>query len=234
MLGIIQITAVGGAIMRDVLDYAKYFIKNKYDTERNKIDGNMKLQKLLLFTNLIAYAELNRPLFEDNILAFKQGCVIEKVRIRYKNDCAGFIEDSEKFNPEFSQEEYDVLNLCTSIFGKLPARELSELNHTFIFWSKAYNNSLQEMGYKHNKEKAVVSTDDIKREINKIQNMIKSYRDTQKENNVKEIINGIEFIYSPAEIELTDDVIDELFEFSRSADEQTYSVYNDNGNLVIY
>ncbi len=39
--------------MRDVYDVAKYFIKNDADSFLNTYEGNMKLQSLLAFANMI-------------------------------------------------------------------------------------------------------------------------------------------------------------------------------------
>ena len=83
--------------MRDVYDFAKYFIKNGADSLPNTYDGNMKLQKLLVFADMINVAEYGELLFDDEVLAFKNGCVVEKVRLRYKADYIGFKRDSDNF-----------------------------------------------------------------------------------------------------------------------------------------
>ena len=43
--------------MGKALDYAKYFIKGGFDSNPNTYDGNMKLNKLLVFADLISMAE---------------------------------------------------------------------------------------------------------------------------------------------------------------------------------
>lgn len=88
--------------MRDVYDYAKYFIKNGADSTPNTYDGNMKLQKLLVLADLANIAEYGQVLFNDEVLAFKNGCVVEKIRLRYKNDYQGFKKDSDSFEPDLS------------------------------------------------------------------------------------------------------------------------------------
>jgi len=218
--------------MSDVFDYAKYFIKQDLDTQNNTFDGNMKLQKLLVLADLVSLAELGKPLFDDTIYAFTQGCVVEKVRLRYKNDFIGFVEDSRNFNPDFTQDDYDILGLTTAIFGNLSARELSELNHSFAFWNEAYKRSIQSNGYK-NKDASIVTVEEMQKEIGKIRDVIALYRETQKENNSKETINGIDFYYSSDDISMTDEVLEELFTFSLLAEDIAYSVYHDNGTLVI-
>ena len=218
--------------MPDALNYAKYFIYKKLDTYSNTFDGNMKIQKLLVFANVISLAIRGIPLFDDTILAFRQGCVIENVRLRYKNDYAGLTRESENFSLEFTQEEFEVLNICISIFGNLTARELSNLNHSFNFWKEAYEYSIQPGGY-HDKNKAVVSVESINTDLDRIREIIEVFKKTQAETRAKEVINGIEFLYNPKEIIVTDDIIDELFVFSMDAEDLVYTVYTDNGTLVI-
>ena len=217
----------------DVSDYAMYFLKRGHGTDLNTIDGNMKLQKLLVFANMISLAERDVPLFNDEILAFEQGCVIEKVRLRHQNDFSGFLADSRRFSPEFSQEEYDVLNLTISLFADLTARELSDLNHTFSFWKDAYANSQNPDGFK-DKKKAVVSLNAMRAELDRFKVAISAYRETSGENQTKEVISGITFYYDPKEIVLTDDILSDLYKFSLVAKEKSYSVYTDNGSLVIF
>ena len=219
--------------MPDVFDFAKYFIQQNLDTKRNTFDGNMKLQKLLVLADLISLAERGVPLFDDEILAYEQGCIIEKVRNRYKYDCKGLIAESNNFKPTFSQEELDILNLTIELFGNLTARELSDLNHTFSFWSTTFENSKQPGGFK-NQEKAVVSIAAMRNELDKVREVIRAFRETQSENQAIETINGVDFYYTPEDLDLTDDYIDHLYRFSLVAEEDSYSVYVDSGSLVIY
>ena len=217
--------------MSNATDIAKFFIKRGLDTSRNTYDGNMKLQKLLFFANLISLSETGEKLFPEPIRAFSNGCVVENVRLRYKNDFANFYSDSKAFEPDFTQSEYDVLNMTTDIFGQLSARELSNLNHSFSFWKRAYERSQQPDGYR-DKDLAVISEDEMLDEIDKIKAVIKSYQTNRIESSHREIINGKIFFYSP-EFEMTDAIIEQLEEFSRFADDDTYSIYLENGSLVI-
>lgn len=217
--------------MRDVYDFAKFFIKNGADTRPNTYDGNMKLQKLLVFSNLVNIAEYGEPLFNDQVLAFKNGCVVEKVRLRYKNDYAAFKRDSELYQPDFSEREYEVLNLTTKIFGNASAKELSDINHVFDFWKLAFDNGTTSTGY-HNKEMSVVDMMSQQNDIEKMREIISAYRETANEVTASETINGVTFYFDG--FTLTDDMIDQLESFSLLAEDDTYSVYLDDGKLVIY
>ena len=75
----------------------------------NTYDGNMKLQKLLVLADMAHLAQYGQPLFKDDVLVLENGLVVEKVRLRYRNDYSGFKADSEKFDPDFSEEEYETL-----------------------------------------------------------------------------------------------------------------------------
>lgn len=217
--------------MRDVYDFAKFFIKNGADSRPNTYDGNMKLQKLLVLADFANIAEYGEPLFNDPVLAFTNGCVIEKVRLRYKNDYAGFKRDSEFYQPDFSEKEYEVLNLVMEIFGCASAKELSDINHTFDFWKLAFENGTSNTGY-HNKEMSVVDMMSQHSDLEKMREIISAYRETSSDVTSSETINGVTFYFDG--FSLTDDMIDRLESFSLSADDDTYSVYLDNGRLVIY
>jgi uncharacterized phage-associated protein len=218
--------------MSSAMDFAKVFIKRGLDTHRNTYDGNMKLQKLLFFADFISIAEKGKPLFFEQVRAYLNGCVVEEVRLRYKNDCINFCSESESYEPTFTQDEYDVLNLTADIFGKLSARELSDLNHNFSFWKSSYDNSQQSDGFK-NKDLAIITVENMREEADSLRVIIDRFKANKGNRAFKEIVNGITFYYSP-DIEMTDAILEQLDAFSGDADDTIYSVYIDNGNLVIY
>lgn len=217
--------------MKNVYEFAKYLMKSNIDSLKNTYDGNMKLQKLLVLANLINIAENNEPLFNEEILAFKNGCVVEKVRLRYKVDYDGFRRDSEVFEPDFTEKEYEALSLTNKIFGNVSARELSEINHTFDFWKEAYENGTDANGY-HDKGRSVVDMMSYEEDIERMRDIISAYRESSENVTDYEVINGITFYYDG--FSLTDSIIEELESFSLLADEDAYSVYVDGGELVIY
>ncbi len=216
--------------MRDVYDYAKFFIKKGADSMPNTYDGNMKLQKLLVLADFANIVEYGEPLFDDQVLAFQNGCVVEKVRLRYKNDYIAFKRDSEVFQPEFSESEYSILNLIMEIFGGASARELSLINHTFDFWKQAYQKGTDSNGF-HNKAASVVDMRSQTEDVARMREIISAYRESAADVKAKEVINGVVFYYDG--FLLTDDMINQLEAFSLSADDDAYSVYVDNGRLVI-
>lgn len=220
--------------MVDVLDCAKYFMKNATGLN-NSFDGSMKLQKLLVFSNLVNMALNNKPLFKDRLYAFKNGCVVDSVRLKYKKDYLGLKKESESFKPNFSECELEALDITLNIFDKLSAKELSDLNHEFDFWKDSYVDG---------ENYCIVSNDNIKKELPIIKNIIDSYRNRDK-NKKTEVINGITFYYDPNNLNIDANfivdgesysIMDELYDFTlNELDENCYSIYLDEfGELVIF
>ena len=217
--------------MRDVSDFAKFFIKNGADSEPNTYDGNMKLQKLLVLADMAYMAQYQRPLFNDDILAFENGLVVEKIRLRYRNDYFGFKQDSERFNPDFEEDEYETLNAVIGVYGHLSAKELSDLNHQFNSWKQAYQNGTLQNGY-HDKKKSVVKFDLFPEDVEAVGRAIRAYKETRKTARRYEVINGVTFYYD--DMTMTDELISELEKFSKVCDDDTDSICQDDGRLVIY
>lgn len=217
--------------MRDVYDFAKFFVKSGADSTPNTYDGNMKLQKMLVLADMAHMAQFHSLLFGDEVLAFENGLVVEKVRLRYRNDYSGFKADSEKFNPDFTEEEYDTLNAVIGIYGHLSAKELSNLNHSFRSWRQAYQNGIFENGY-HDKRKSVVDFNAFPEDIEAVGKAVRAYKETKKTAPKHEVINGVTFYYE--NMTLTEELITELEKFSKVCDDDAYSICHDNGRLVIY
>lgn len=195
--------------MRDVYDVAKYFIKNDADSFPNTYEGNMKLQSLVVFANMINFAKYGELLFDD-VLPIKDDCVVEKVRLRYESD---------KFEQDFSDSENTVLNMAMSIFKSASAKELSEITHTFNFWKET------DCTYK---SKSILHDEDIDR----MKEIVHAYQESSNDVMTRKIINGISFYYNG--FKLTDDMIEELKSFTLNADDDSFTVYLDDGSLVIY
>ena len=195
--------------MRDVYDVAKYFIKNDADSLPNTYEGNMKLQSLVVFANMINFAKYGELLFDD-VLPIKDDCVVEKVRLRYESD---------KFEQDFSDSENTVLNMVMSIFKSASAKELSELIRTFNFWKET--NCLY-------KSELILHDEDIDR----MKEIVHAYQESSNDVMTREIINGISFYYNG--FQLTDEIIEELTSFTLNVDDDSFTVYLDDGSLVVY
>ena len=216
--------------MKDAMDYAKFFLKQEDPSIANTYDGNMKLQKLLALADIISYARFNKPLFQEPVLAYENGFVVENVRQRYKNDYYGLKKDSDIFNPDFTEDEYQILNDTLGIFGKLSARELSDISHEFPAWGKALDKG--RIGTFHDKESSAIDFASATADISKMRDVLESYDSGKTVSCRKEVINGCTF-HIPNEI-YSDDLMKQLELFRRECPEDSYAVLYDNGELVVY
>jgi uncharacterized phage-associated protein len=206
--------------MRSAVDFAKYFIQNGNDS--NTFDGNMRLQKLLTFANIVCIAKYGVPLFHEQMQAFKHGCVVEPVRVRYFNDHAAFVRQSKAYDPDFTPAEYDVLHVTQKLFDKMTARELSELQHNFLFWKNA-----------NVRQNQTITIEDIEPELDRFRAAIDAVDMQDLQCDRSEVVNGVTF-YVDADFKFTDEVMQWLEEFSCLADEKYYTLYVENGKLVVY
>lgn len=186
----------------------------------------MKIQKLLLFANMISLSETKNPLFKDEIYAFPYGCVVESIRTEYKRNYFKLLEDSQSFEENFSEIDKEMIETTIEIFGHVPAKELSELNHLFKFWKNKVDKS---NGYSKDLSEVIVYTEELSAEIENISKLLNSFK--EREVLTKEVINGIIFYF---DFHMTDELLIKLEYISRTLDEDTYTIYLDSGELVIY
>jgi uncharacterized phage-associated protein len=219
--------------MNDAMDFAIRFIQQRKDTPRNTKSGNMKLQKLLYFSQLIHLAKFDKPLFENKMYAFKNGTVIEEVRQAYQHNHDALIYQSYEKIFEFDEEQNFTLNAAIDIFGEFNANELSDLNHEQFSWKNAYRKSIRNNGY-HEKEVSIINLSDLKQyDINKIKIMLASYEDKQITKDECVIVNDVHFYFNPSETHINEEMMIELENFQ--GNENSYFVYyDDNLGVVIY
>ena len=72
--------------MCKAIEVASWFINNDYIPSNTK-SGNLKLNKLLYFAQLISLVKRQKPLFKDELYAFENGVVVEDVRKEYYENC---------------------------------------------------------------------------------------------------------------------------------------------------
>ena len=212
-------------------EIAKWFICCNCDKPRNTLRGNKKLQKLLYFAQLIHLAKHNEILFEEPMLAYEHGTVVEKIRLKYKKENDVFVNEAYRTSFELPPEVLETLNLTKAIFGDASVDELSELNHQHKAWQIAFQRSRTKEGYV--KELAKISIEDIiQYDIQKIKDMIEVHEIINKEQSYIEI-KGVKFYYDPRELQVDGKIIKELEAFP--AEEKAYQLYNDKDQgLIIF
>lgn len=218
------------------IDIAKLFIKKGLDYPRNTLDGNMKLQKLVYFSQLIHLAKYGKPLFDDPIYAFKHGSVIENVRQAYQYNNNWLVNESMKFEEDLIEEEKESIELTERIFGNLTANELSELNHQQFSWKSSYDRSVDDFFDYHHKEASIIDIERIiEHDIEKVQQLLLAFEVSKESKKHFIVINSITFYFEPDQTVLNDEILSELEEFTHDCTESIYTFYFDeNLGLVIF
>ncbi|MEK8128981.1 type II toxin-antitoxin system antitoxin SocA domain-containing protein [Paenibacillus filicis] len=212
-------------------DAAKWFLQNNLDVPRNTFDGNMKLQKMLYFSQLIHLAKNGEPLFGENILAFKNGSVVEEVRQAYQYQHYELLAAARQQSVDYTPEQLETFRIAENIYGQLSAKKLSEINHMHQSWISAFENSQE--GRFYNKEKSIMPLEGLLvNEVPMTKEMLNTYSNYTFSDKY-EVVNGIKFYYNPEEIALTADVMALLESFN--GPDSAYSVYRDEtAGIVIY
>ncbi|WP_051667333.1 Panacea domain-containing protein [Exiguobacterium oxidotolerans] len=198
-------------------DVSAYLVSSPECYFGNSFDGNMKLQKLLVFSNLIHYTQHQKFLFDEDMYAFKNGIVVEDIRIPFQNDYFEFTTALENLNPVFDEAQLSSINMSIDIFNKLSAKELSDLHHELQTWNIKFNKS--RLGSHYIKDLSLIKHEDIfEDDIEKLKKVISSYNSNRDDRIIFEVINDVTFYYDPSEISLDDnpEFMDYLETVSRS------------------
>jgi uncharacterized phage-associated protein len=215
------------------IELAKWFIKNEYDTPRNTFAGNMKIQKLLFFSQLIHFAKYGNLLFLEEMRAFKNGTVINDVRLSYKESTFSLIEQAKHFSDFDDEEVSETLKLTVEIFGNLSARELSDLNHELQCWKIPYLESQTTIPNYYNSDKNNINLFDsaFTEDIRRVKQMLVAYEESNDSMDF-EMINGITFYYDPKEMQFTDEIKEMLEGYNYP--EEAYTVtYDEEQGIII-
>ena len=113
--------------MEKILNVAEYIFKEYYRVTGELID-EMKLQKLLYFSQRETLAILNKPLFNEEFEGWKYGPISRGVRTVFTKD--GINTDTEDIK---SENKYIINNVILE-YGSLASWKLSEISHKEVSW----------------------------------------------------------------------------------------------------
>lgn len=105
--------------------------------------SNLKLQKLLYYAQGSFLAVTGAPLFDDNIVAWEHGPVVESIYYTYRRygaDGIPFDEDCDL--SMFTKEENALLSEVYNEFGQYSAWKLRNMTHAEAPWKETPRNSV--------------------------------------------------------------------------------------------
>lgn len=130
--------------MHTAKEVSKWFLAyNRMNETENGAEAisNLKLQKLLYYAQGCFLAITDRPLFEDKIVAWQHGPVVEAVYQTYKCYGASGIDFTEDFDDSsFTEEEKNILIQVYDLFGQYSAWKLRNMTHEETPWQTTMPN----------------------------------------------------------------------------------------------
>jgi uncharacterized phage-associated protein len=122
-------------------EVAEYFI-SLVDEDSGDSLSNLKIQKLLYYAQGFSLAILRCPLFDEKILAWNFGPVVEAVYEDYKQFGSAAVPLSSDFNPDrFDPNVSELLNEVYGVYGQFSAAALVEMTHSEPPWKKTKRNN---------------------------------------------------------------------------------------------
>lgn len=117
--------------MRSTLAVAKYL--NELNVQKHGCDmDEMKMHKMLYFSQRESLMFRNNPLFEDQFEAWKFGPVLRKVRNEYKGGDM-FASVRQKLNAD----DKELVSSVFERYDEFNAWDLSSLSHEEFSWKQA-------------------------------------------------------------------------------------------------
>lgn len=113
--------------MEKILNVAEYIFREYYRVTGELID-EMKLQKLLYFSQRETLAILNKPLFNEEFEGWKYEPISREIRTVFTED--GMNAETEDIK---SDSKYIINNVILE-YGALASWKLSELSHKEVSW----------------------------------------------------------------------------------------------------
>lgn len=214
-----------------VMSISKWFIQNNADAAVPSHRGNIKLQKLLYYSQAMNLAVNEKPLFDNTIEAWKNGPVVRDIYREYRyNQLAerAAIED-EVTESDFiaTNNTARILQIINGIYGNQSSDKLIELTHKEKPWHDLKDQALRQ-------ENPVISINAIKEFYTSMLNLYEMYKDYDFESEARKFINGNFFTYDMNETSLNHDDKMQLASIGDSVRGESYFVYKEDGGLVVY
>lgn len=175
------------------IDFSKWFLNKNPSLLKGDFDGNLKLNKLLYFSNLMYFSVFGKDLMSDNFEKWEKGPVIESIYNEYKDN--SLFELVNSIPSITDKKTLQVLEIINFVYADYSSKELTEESHTHNIWKDV-------------EEKGLINfrniSQDVKGYMLDLYNLYKYY---DFDNIAIERVNGNKYIYFKDNLELTNDVL---------------------------
>lgn len=121
---------------------ADYFLKKTHPEFGDSI-SNLKLQKMVYYAQGFHLAMYDKPLFDEPVIAWEHGPVIESLYHRYKDYGAGELPQPESVNlANYTEEQIELLDEVYEVYGQFSAWKLRNMTHSEKPWLETNRNQV--------------------------------------------------------------------------------------------
>ena len=118
-------------------DVARYLL-SLTDEDAGDLMSNLKLQKLVYYTQGFHLAIFDEPLFPEDIMAWTHGPVVPSLYREYRQFGAGAIPVPGDLDDEiYDEQTKQFLNEVYSVYGQFSAWKLRNMTHEEPPWKEA-------------------------------------------------------------------------------------------------
>lgn len=143
--------------MESVVKIASY-IADRYQKDFGHRISEMKLHKLLYFTQRESIIQKNEPMFPEEFLAWRYGPVMIPIRNLYSQGIFDSFPDAS-----FIEENKKIFDVVFLEYANMDAWSLSRLSHGEFSWKNARKGYLPEQN-----SSTPISLEDIKKDADRI------------------------------------------------------------------
>jgi uncharacterized phage-associated protein len=123
---------------------AEFFLQLS-EPEVGDILSNLKVQKLVYYAQGFHLAMYDKPLFDEQIVAWEHGPVVESLYHEFKAYGSNPIPQPENFDVEvFSAEQIELLKEIYQVYGQFSAWKLRNMTHSEKPWLATGRNQVIE------------------------------------------------------------------------------------------
>lgn len=157
------------------IEVAKWFMNQDIEGINNSKNGNMKLQKLLFFSQIMYMCKNNgNTMFDEQFNAFKDGMILQEVLWKYQNNYKELEQESEK-EIKLPSDVKEILIATKEIFGSCTAQELLNMTHELKAWDKYYKKSILIGGKKYTSSKSKIPYEEFKDDLYRMEKILDAY-----------------------------------------------------------
>ncbi|QRN40601.1 MAG: DUF4065 domain-containing protein [Neisseriaceae bacterium] len=120
-------------------EVADYFLSLCDQEDSGDLISNLKIQKLVYYAQGFSLAINNRPLFKEEIRAWKHGPVVKELYDKYRKYGSGALptDDLNINHNNFSEEDKKLLDDVYDVYGQFSAWKLRNMTHEEAPWRDA-------------------------------------------------------------------------------------------------